>query len=75
MSPAWSTGAVHVVGRRACAEGGLSQKGNALRGAARRCGAALAPRTVRCAGEGGGQIVPVREGSDQIHQKVDLSGS
>ncbi len=51
MSPAWSTGAVHVVGRRACAEGGLSQKGAVPCGAARRCGAALAPHTVRGAGE------------------------
>ncbi len=51
MSPAWHTGAVHVVGRRACAEGWLSQKGTGTRGAALRCGA-LAPRVPRCAGEG-----------------------
>ena len=38
MSAAWRAGAVHVVGRRACAGCGLSQMGAGTRGAARAWG-------------------------------------
>ena len=83
MSAAWRAGAVHVVGRRACAGCGLSQMSAGTRGAARTRWATVGKGEGRggvCGGGGweGGrgrrlQKVPVRKDFEQKDLMMGLT--